>query len=363
MSSLEEIKEKLNDDAASALSWLLPNGVLIRNEFCCGDVSGTPARKGNTGSFKFNCKRLVGKDWAGGEKGFHGVYDVFVAHYNGNQIQAIEASRSFLKLPPKERPQPAQGHEHGSRKRRDDKIEVLEVITPAPETRPIIPQHHRHAIKGLWPWQTKEGALVGYTYRIEFIDNASGTRKKFPLPLTWCKLRNTKTKKEWTGWHNAGLPSPQPLSDAHQLEKSRRLLLIEGEKTRDAAMEIIHTPDGPLSGFDKAITWYGGVERIAYIDWSPLGEGEPKEIYAWPDADAVSSRTLHRPGFLAMERVGAELAKLHNPPAYFITDPQKTWKAISDIPLPSGWDLADPIPSPGTDAWIKETILEAEQYL
>lgn len=363
MTTLQEIKDKLNDDAASALSWLMPNGVLIRNEFCCGDVTGKAPRKGNLGSFKFNCKRLTGKDWAGGERGFYGVYDVFVAHFDGNQTKAIEASRSFLKMPAHERPQPAQGHEPGRRKRRDDKIEVIEVITPAPETRPLIPQHHRHVVKGLWPWRTKEGELVGYTYRIEFTDKASGARKKFPLPLTWCKLRHTDTKKEWSGWHNAGLPFPQPLSDAHQLSRCQRLLLVEGEKTRDAALEIIQAPDGPLSGFDKCITWYGGVERIAYIDWSPLGEGEPKEIYGWPDADAVSSQTLHRPGFLAMERVGAELAKLPVRPTYFITDPQKTWKLISDTPLPSGWDLADPIPSPGTDAWIKETILKAEQYL
>ena len=360
MMSLDDIKDRLNQDPMSALAWLLPNGKMIRHSFCCGDVYGKPATPGHDGSFKFNCRRLLGKDWADGDRGYNGIYDVFVRHVDGDQTKAIKLAREFLKLPVNERPQAAQGREPGSRRRDNDKIEVIKVITPAPETPPTIPERHRHALKGLWPWRTVNGELIGYTYRIEFTDRQTNTIKKLPLPLTWCHLRHRDTQKEWTAWHNAGLPKPQPLSDAELLANAQRILLVEGEKTRDAGKTLIRMTNTPLPQFDLAVTWYGGVERIPYVDWSPLAG---KTVYSWPDADLVSSSTLHRPGMLAMEKIGKILSQLSPCPAYFIADPHRSWKAISQTSLPKGWDLADPIPAPGTHAWITETINNAERYL
>lgn len=366
--TLEEIKDRLNQDPASALTWLMPQGRMIRHQFCCGDVYGQAPSPNKDGSFKFNCKKLVGKDYASGDRGLCGIYDVFVAYTGGNQTKAIGLARDYLKLPVAERPKPVQGHEHGRRRQGggvDSPIEVIEVITPAPETSPTVPKHHQHALKGLWPWRHASGELQGYTYRMEFTDKKTGELKKIALPLTWCKLCNNETGQKWQAWHNAGLPQPQALYGAPNLLTASRIILVEGEKTRDAVGAMISTPSNPLGGFDAATTWHGGVDRISYVDWSPLSpQGmPPKEIIGWPDADPVGKNSLYRPGMLAMEKVGKFLSQLSPCPAFYIADPQRTWKSISETPLPKGWDLADPIPAPGTDAWITETIKTAERYL
>lgn len=367
MTTLEDIKDRLNQDPTSALTWLMPNGRMIRHQFCCGDVFGKAPSPKKDGSFKFNCKKLVGKDYASGDRGLRGIYDVFVAYSDGNQTEAIKLARDFLKLPVSERPQAVQGHEHGRRRRGDGPetpIEVIEVITPAPETSPTIPERHRHAVKGIWPWRKASGEILGYSYRLEFKDQETGEFKKIPLPLTWCKLRNKKTGQQWEAWHNAGLPQPQPLFDAPALLQASRILLVEGETTREAAQAMIARQTGPLAGFDMATTWYGGVERIAHVDWSPLTSqsNTPKVVIGWPDADDVNSK-LYRPGMLAMEKIGKLLSQLSPWPEFYVADPQRTWRSVSEVPLPKGWDLADPIPAPGTDAWITETITTVERYL
>jgi hypothetical protein len=358
--TLEEIKDKLNSDAASALQWLMPEGRFIRQHFWCGDVFGSPPSKGSNGSFNFNLKKMVGKDFADSDRGYFGIYDVMVAHCRGDQIKAIALARDFLKLPPGRRPEPRQGHEHGSRgRRKQDDIEVLEVIVPTPETPPVFPPSHQRILAGHWPWRTADGVLHGYSYRIEFV--VDGERKKIPLPLTWCRMRNSKTGDEWIGWHNAALPQPQPLMHAPDLLRKKRVLLVEGEKTCDAANRLIDTPNHPLSlRFDIATTWHGGTGRIEHVDWSIFSPDH--DMTGWPDADAQNKR-LYRPGTLSMEQIARKLAELPHPPVFKIADPLKHWSDVSATPLPKGWDLADPIPEPGTDAWITRTLDMAERYL
>ena len=113
--TLEDLKDRLNNTAAEALQWLMPAGYVSHNTFYCGDVFGTPASKGKPGSFTFHLQKLVGKDFASGDRGYFGVYDIFVAHAKGNQTDAIRLSREFLKLPPTDRPQINHHHERGAR--------------------------------------------------------------------------------------------------------------------------------------------------------------------------------------------------------------------------------------------------------
>lgn len=358
--TLGEIKDRLNSDAASALQWLMPEGRFIRHHFWCGDVFGTPPSKGSNGSFSFNLRKMIGKDFADSDRGYYGIYDVMVAHCHGDQTRAIALARDYLKLPPERRPELRQGHEHGSRgRRKNDDIEVLEVIVPAPETPPVLPASHQRILAGCWPWRTIDGTLQGYSYRIEF--EVDGQRKKIPLPLTWCHLRNKKTGDEWSGWHNAALPQPQPVMHAHIMAGKRRILLVEGEKTCDAANRLIENPEHPLSDhFDIATTWHGGTGRIDYVDWGIFKPDQ--DVTSWPDGDLPNKR-LYRPGVLSMERIARKLADLPEPPVFRIADPLKHWAEISAEPLPKGWDLADPIPEPGTLAWISYTLDMAERYL
>jgi hypothetical protein len=100
---LPKIREKLNNEAASALQWLFPNGRLIRNEFRVGDITGAEGE-----SLRFNVKKCTGADFSGGDKGFAGVFDVFIAKA-GDFLGGLDLAREFLRIPAPERPQPKQG--------------------------------------------------------------------------------------------------------------------------------------------------------------------------------------------------------------------------------------------------------------
>src|SRR3954462_6111484 len=106
---LSDIRDRLNNDAASALQWLFPNGQLIRNEFQVGDISGAAGE-----SLKFNIRKGKGNDFKGGAKGFAGVFDVFIAKA-GSFPDGLDLARKFLCIPEPERPQPKQGTAKGSK--------------------------------------------------------------------------------------------------------------------------------------------------------------------------------------------------------------------------------------------------------
>ena len=89
------------------------------------------------------------------------------------------------------------------------------------------------------------------------------------------------------------------------------MLLVEGEKTADAALRIFPTR--------ITTTWQGGSKAFSKADLTPL---QGRDVVFWPDAD--------EPGFAVVEEVLAALPQAR----------------VVDLPsgLPEGWDLADAIP-------------------
>jgi hypothetical protein len=90
------------------------------------------------------------------------------------------------------------------------------------------------------------------------------------------------------------------------------VLVVEGEKTADAAAELF--PDYVV------VTSQGGCNAPGKTDWMPVKEG--RRVVIWPDNDIPGRRY-------------AENVMTYVPHAI-----------LAEVPLnfPSGWDLADPVP-------------------
>ena len=165
-----------------------------------------------------------------------------------------------------------------------------------------------------------DGRLRGYVCRIEGLDG----RKSFRPITPWIGPEGPR-------WRVAGFSHPKPLFGLLGLARNPRepVLIVEGEKTAVEAEELF--PDHVV------ITWPGGAQGAASVDWHPL---QGRDVTIWPDAD--------EPGKHAAEEIAANL-QLIGVTAKIVTLP-------SD--LPRGWDLADPKPK-GLD--IEDLLLGAKE--
>jgi uncharacterized protein (DUF927 family) len=106
------------------------------------------------------------------------------------------------------------------------------------------------------------------------------------------------------------------------------VILVEGEKTADAAQEL-------LPGH-VVVTWPGGSKAVGKVDWSPLAG---RAVTLWPDADNEGGK--------AMDEVRRLLANAGVARTRVVRLPGG---------LPEGWDLADPLPD-GMD--VEELVRSA----
>lgn len=152
-----------------------------------------------------------------------------------------------------------------------------------------------------WAYRNEYGALIGYTCRVE-LDG-----RKEVLPVLWSEERI---------WRQRAFPEPRPLYGVEMLTQhpKAKVLLVEGEKTADAARQM-------LSAFSvEVLTWAGGCEATHKSDWQPLAG---RDVVCWPDHDAPGESAM-----LAiadrLEVIGARVR---------IVKPDRGW--------PVGYDLAD----------------------
>ena len=133
-----------------------------------------------------------------------------------------------------------------------------------------------------------------------------------------CRFPGKRLRPLWwdgSQWLWKAPPAPRPLYnlDALQQRPNAPVLIVEGEKTADAAAKLFPSA--------IAITWPSGCKAIDKADWSPL---IGRNCTLWPDADA--------PGIQAMDKLQAKLLKLGAAQVRTIQPP-------ADVP--EGWDLAD----------------------
>ena len=118
-----------------------------------------------------------------------------------------------------------------------------------------------------------------------------------------------------TSWKWSAPPTPRPIYNLDYLRHrpDAPVLIVEGEKTADAAAKLL--PDYIV------ITWPSGCKAHGKADWTPLSA---RHCTLWPDADAV--------GIQAMAKLASTLAAAGAASVRTIQPP-------SDVP--DGWDLAD----------------------
>lgn len=147
-----------------------------------------------------------------------------------------------------------------------------------------------------WAYRDGSGRVVFYVARYEPEEH----RKSF-LPWSW----------DGTSWRARAIPEPRPLLNL-PFPDGRPILIVEGEKTADAAREI-------AGRFYHVTTWSSGARAHNKTDFSPC---HGRRVLLWPDAD--------QPGTDAMEELAARLA----PNCLEV-------KIIYPADQPDGWDAAD----------------------
>jgi putative DNA primase/helicase len=194
-------------------------------------------------------------------------------------------------------------------------------ILPAPLP---LPERIRHRRLGqpvaMWAYLSRDRRTLFYTAR--FV-TAQG---KEVLP--YCCGAD--------GWQFKAPPYPRPLYGLPGLAErpDAPVLLVEGEKTADAAAELF--PDHVV------VTWQGGSNAVAKADWRYL---KGRSVVIWPDADL--------PGLKAAKDISRLLAATGVASCCTVAIPGG-W--------PLGWDLADsPADLPGemTAAGLRHMLEEA----
>jgi hypothetical protein len=146
-----------------------------------------------------------------------------------------------------------------------------------------------------------------------FVCRFDGKNGKTIRPLTLWKKPNGDLFWDWKA-----LPTPRPLYHLDRLAANpdARVLVVEGEKTAEAAARLF--PDFVIT------TSPNGANAASKADWSPLKD---RQIVIWPDNDKPGHTYAASVCRLARE-AGASRITVVKVPSNF----------------PPNWDLADPLP-------------------
>lgn len=290
-------------------SWL-PNGIRSGDEWLVGSLSGEPGK-----SLKINLNTGLWKDFAKPGIGGTDLISLHAAIFGKTYDQAIPAVRAILG---------ATSARAGPKAKGRSVWPVPDSAPPPPLTRSTIrasPSAGR--LTDSWTYRDASGEPLGHVLRFEKT-GPDGVIKKQILPLFYFGTAS--------GWRFKGHGHDNdPIYGLDRLatHPEKPILLVEGEKTADAAQKLF--PEY------VCISWLGGSQRAAKVDWSPLA-GRP--VTYWPDADEAGAQTVD---------VVTERLRFHDAAAL----------KVVRLPhgLPKGWDLAD---EPPPEIVIAELLASAE---
>lgn len=173
----------------------------------------------------------------------------------------------------------------------------------------------------VFPYRRVDGSLFGYVLRHDLGDGD----KETPMVMA-VRLPDGRSC-----WSRFPFPKPRPLYGLDGLGDARQVIVVEGEKCRDAlANETARV----------VLSWAGGTQGVKHTDWTPLGG---RNVVIWPDADA--------PGLGTANEIAAVLVGLGCT--------VRVMDVMRDDP-PKGWDAADAIrdgwDKPRLDLFMRETV-------
>ena len=116
-----------------------------------------------------------------------------------------------------------------------------------------------------------------------------------------------------------------PLYGLETLGDARQVIVVEGEKCRDALATVTGR---------AVVSWAGGTQGVKHTDWSPLVS---RNVVIWPDADGPGLGTADEIAQILID-LGATV---------------RVMDVMRDNP-PKGWDAADAI----RDGWDKGRLDE-----
>lgn len=121
----------------------------------------------------------------------------------------------------------------------------------------------------VFPYRRDDGSLIGYVLRHELRDG-----KETPMVMFVRLPDGTET------WCRYPFPKPRPLYGLDRLGDARQVIVVEGEKCRDALAKRTGR---------TVVSWPGGTQGVKHCDWSPLAG---RNIVKWPDADNPGEETV-----------------------------------------------------------------------
>ena len=325
---VREIVGQLTGNVLPLCQHLLPQGRREGAEWRCGSVQGEPGQ--SLGVHLTGTKTGVWSDFAAGGGG--DLLDLIQACLGLDKGGAVSWAKDWLGIgdgggaPLRPRPQTQSPSE-------------WRPTLPAPCPPPHHPHHSRLGRPAqVWSYHSHDGQLLFLVCRFDKNDGG-----KDILPFSYGVLDGIE------GWHWKGIPDQRPLYGLARLQASpkTKVLLVEGEKTADAAQRLLPSL--------VAVTWQGGGKVASKTDWSPL---KGREVLIWPDAD--------KPGRETAEGWHTPHGEFKRGLVHYLSD---AGAAIRIIEPPSnvkdGWDLAD-AEAEGWNAeqaieWIRENMRQAVQ--
>ncbi len=213
-------------------------------------------------------------------------------------------------------------------------IKIWKTISPVPKDAPAPPKTHirregktwvERKINSYYPYHDVAGNLIGYTCRIVFAND-----RKDILPLTYC---TDGTEKAWR-FKSFNRPRPIYGLDALANNLQAQVLVVEGEKCKDAATKILKEYFESI----VPIAWIGGGKGAKYINWNPL---KGRKVIFWPDADSQTKggkrlSFVDQPGPSTMIQI-YNLIKSEISGGRLISPPHE-WTNGKDIADLKGWD-------------------------
>jgi hypothetical protein len=291
-----EIAEALASRALSVAQHLFPAGRRQGHEFLVGSLNGEP---GKSLSIHIGPGERAGvwKDFASGDTG--DILKLWQRVRGCDMRQAMDEAAAFCGL---------------SEQRRTGTQASRVVPLRRAASRPSGPRPQsdppRDTVPGCrfsaaWDYFDETGAFIMQHARHD--STRPGEGKQF---RPWLPSADGK------GWEST-FPDPRPLYDLPGLvASSGPVLIVEGEKTADAARELL--------GDFTVTTWPGGAAAIGKVDFTPLAG---RDVTLWPDADEPGRNCAEKLATLCLE-AGARSVRIVTPPEG----------------LPEKWDLADPLP-------------------
>ncbi len=164
-----------------------------------------------------------------------------------------------------------------------------------------------------YAYKDADSNVLVYVVRLE---DKSG--HKITPTLTYCQ--NDKGEKQWR-WQGFGNDRPLYGLDQLKAKSNAPVLIVEGEKTCEAARELFKD--------HAVVTWSGGSGAVQKSDWSTLKD---RSVTIWPDHD--------QPGLNAASKITTILKNQGN------QEGKTVEVKIVNLPsiLPHKWDLADKAP-------------------